>query len=186
MRRARRRFRRPVAHAWAEPRLHPAIRAAGVPKRLEEEERRKLARYFGIAEVLLGGPAERSRRLPGCSASSAIRCCVSAGPGAVVAEELGQALFRLRRALAEGADAELRRQTCRSSASRAIRWRRRSMPATTSWSISAMRRAAARRHLCAADRRRPGREAPRAQSGRPARHRPVRQSRLSGLARLPA
>lgn len=29
----------------------------GVPKRLHEEERRKLARYFGIAESLLGGPA---------------------------------------------------------------------------------------------------------------------------------
>ena len=45
----------------------------GVPKRLREEERRKLARYFAISEALLGGPAEeptRSRRL--WSASSAI------------------------------------------------------------------------------------------------------------------
>ena len=30
----------------------------GVPKRLKEEERRKLARYFSIAESLLGGPAD--------------------------------------------------------------------------------------------------------------------------------
>jgi len=33
----------------------------GVPKRLGEEERRKLARYFGISEELLGGPADRAR-----------------------------------------------------------------------------------------------------------------------------
>jgi len=28
----------------------------GVPKRLKEEERRKLARYFSVPETLLGGP----------------------------------------------------------------------------------------------------------------------------------
>ena len=33
----------------------------GVPKRLKEEERRKLARYFSISEALLGGPAEEPR-----------------------------------------------------------------------------------------------------------------------------
>jgi len=32
----------------------------GVPRRLGEDERRKLARYFGIAEALLGGPADES------------------------------------------------------------------------------------------------------------------------------
>src|SRR5207253_5290167 len=32
----------------------------GVPKRLGEEERGKLARYFGISEALLGGRAEES------------------------------------------------------------------------------------------------------------------------------
>ena len=37
----------------------------------------------------------------------------------------GQALFRVRRALAESADRDARRQACRSSASKAIRWRRR-------------------------------------------------------------
>ena len=30
----------------------------GVPKRLGEDERRKLARYFGVPEALLGGPAD--------------------------------------------------------------------------------------------------------------------------------
>ncbi|MEO7541902.1 MAG: peptidase S24, partial [Sphingomicrobium sp.] len=30
----------------------------GVPKRLKEAERRKLARYFAISEALLGGPAD--------------------------------------------------------------------------------------------------------------------------------
>ena len=30
----------------------------GVPRRLREEERGKLARYFGISESLLGGPAD--------------------------------------------------------------------------------------------------------------------------------
>jgi hypothetical protein len=30
----------------------------GTPRRLGEEERRKLARYFGVAESLFGGPAE--------------------------------------------------------------------------------------------------------------------------------
>ena len=45
----------------------------GVPKRLKEEERRKLARYFSISESLLGGPAEESVAATGCSASSAIR-----------------------------------------------------------------------------------------------------------------
>src|SRR5207237_10851051 len=32
----------------------------GVPRRLGEEERRKLARYFGISETLLGGPADEA------------------------------------------------------------------------------------------------------------------------------
>src|SRR6476619_7415357 len=51
----------------------------GVPKRLGEEERRKLARYFGVAEALLGGPAEP--------------VTVSAGPGAIVSEEIGRPYF---------------------------------------------------------------------------------------------
>ncbi len=34
----------------------------GVPKRLGEAERRKLARYFSIPESLLGGPADDGTR----------------------------------------------------------------------------------------------------------------------------
>ena len=46
----------------------------GVPKRLGEDERRKLARYFGVSEALLGGPrGAKPERRPGCSASSGIR-----------------------------------------------------------------------------------------------------------------
>ena len=32
----------------------------GVPKRLKEEERRKLARYFSVSEAVLGGPPDES------------------------------------------------------------------------------------------------------------------------------
>jgi len=65
----------------------------GVPKRLGEEERGKLARYFGISEALLGGRAEESAG-PG-SLVSVVRHPVmaSAGPGAIVTEELGKPYF---------------------------------------------------------------------------------------------
>src|SRR3954468_9598529 len=63
----------------------------GVPKRLKEEERRKLARYFSISESLLGGPADLDpesliniKRHP---------VMVSAGPGAIVSQELGKPYF---------------------------------------------------------------------------------------------
>ncbi|HEY8593174.1 MAG TPA: S24 family peptidase [Sphingomicrobium sp.] len=64
----------------------------GVPKRLKEEERRKLARYFSISESLLGGPSEPSE---GAGLVSIKRhpVSVSAGPGAVVNEELGKPYF---------------------------------------------------------------------------------------------
>src|SRR5574338_507499 len=55
----------------------------GVPKRLGEAERRKLARYFSISESLLGGlvPVKRSP----------VRA--SAGPGAIPYDEAGKAYF---------------------------------------------------------------------------------------------
>ncbi|HEY7006973.1 MAG TPA: peptidase S24, partial [Sphingomicrobium sp.] len=37
----------------------------GVPKRLKEEERRKLARYFAVSEALLGGPPESEQAMGG-------------------------------------------------------------------------------------------------------------------------
>ena len=65
----------------------------GVPRRLKEEERRKLARYFDISESMLGGPAE-----PEAAAGQLIPVVrsaarASAGPGALVAEESGQPYF---------------------------------------------------------------------------------------------
>jgi phage repressor protein C with HTH and peptisase S24 domain len=65
----------------------------GVPKRLREEERRKLARYFGVAEALLGGPPEESTGSQGLVNVKRHPVMVSAGPGAIVTEELGKPYF---------------------------------------------------------------------------------------------
>ena len=65
----------------------------GVPKRLKEEERRKLARYFAVSEALLGGPPEADGGPSGLVSIKRHPVSVSAGPGAVVAEELGKPYF---------------------------------------------------------------------------------------------
>jgi len=65
----------------------------GVPKRLREEERRKLARYFAISETLLGGPADAGFAANGLASVKRHPVAVSAGPGALAAEELGKAYF---------------------------------------------------------------------------------------------
>jgi phage repressor protein C with HTH and peptisase S24 domain len=65
----------------------------GVPKRLGEDERRKLARYFGISEILLGGPASEAPPAEGLVTVKRHSVMVSAGPGAVVTEELGKPYF---------------------------------------------------------------------------------------------
>jgi phage repressor protein C with HTH and peptisase S24 domain len=65
----------------------------GVPKRLKEEERRKLARYFAIAESLLGGPADEAAAPNGLLTIKRHPVTVSAGPGAIVSEELGKPYF---------------------------------------------------------------------------------------------
>jgi len=65
----------------------------GVPKRLKEEERRKLARYFAISETLLGGPPENSSATDGLVSVKRHPVAASAGPGSFVAEELGQPYF---------------------------------------------------------------------------------------------
>lgn len=62
----------------------------GVPKRLKEEERRKLARYFAVSETLLGGPPESEPAPNGLVSVKRHPVSVSAGPGAVVAGELGR------------------------------------------------------------------------------------------------
>jgi hypothetical protein len=65
----------------------------GVPKRLGEDERRKLARYFGVSESLLGGPAEEAGSIGGLLTVKRHPVMVSAGPGAIVAQESGKPYF---------------------------------------------------------------------------------------------
>jgi phage repressor protein C with HTH and peptisase S24 domain len=65
----------------------------GVPKRLKEEERRKLARYFAISETLLGGPPAEPANHDGLVSVKRHLVMASAGPGAIVNEELGKAYF---------------------------------------------------------------------------------------------
>jgi phage repressor protein C with HTH and peptisase S24 domain len=65
----------------------------GVPKRLKEEERRKLARYFSISESLLGGPPDDEAGPNGLVSVKRHAVSVSAGPGALVNEELGKPYF---------------------------------------------------------------------------------------------
>jgi phage repressor protein C with HTH and peptisase S24 domain len=65
----------------------------GVPKRLKEEERRKLARYFAISEALLGGPPEEARAPNGLVSINRQPIRVSAGPGAIAGHELGKPYF---------------------------------------------------------------------------------------------
>ena len=65
----------------------------GVPKRLKEEERRKLARYFSVPEALLGGPPDDEPSADGLLSVKRHPVSVSAGPGAVVTAELGKPYF---------------------------------------------------------------------------------------------
>jgi phage repressor protein C with HTH and peptisase S24 domain len=65
----------------------------GVPRRLKEEERRKLARYFSVSEAVLGGPVEETVAANGLVSVQRHPVSVSAGPGAIVTEELGKAYF---------------------------------------------------------------------------------------------
>ncbi|MEJ7777001.1 MAG: S24 family peptidase [Sphingomicrobium sp.] len=54
----------------------------GVPRRLAEEDRRKLARYFDVDESLLGGPPAEPRPAEGLIAIPRFDIRASAGPGA--------------------------------------------------------------------------------------------------------
>src|SRR3954454_24701725 len=65
----------------------------GIPKRLGEDERRKLARYFGIPETVLGGPVPETIVADGLISVKRHPVMVSAGPGAIVTEELGKPYF---------------------------------------------------------------------------------------------
>lgn len=77
----------------------------GVPKKLDEDDRRTLAEYFGVAETLLGGPnIARARGAASIKSRSDVimvpRLAVgaSAGPGALDADDapLGQIGFETR------------------------------------------------------------------------------------------
>ena len=65
----------------------------GVPKRLREEERRKLARYFAISEAMLGGPANDPAHESALLSIKRHPVSVSAGPGAIPMEEAGKPWF---------------------------------------------------------------------------------------------
>jgi phage repressor protein C with HTH and peptisase S24 domain len=65
----------------------------GVPKRLKEEERRKLARYFSIPETLLGAPADAENTSLALAVVSKHPVSVSAGPGALVSDEISKPYF---------------------------------------------------------------------------------------------
>ncbi|MDQ3520088.1 MAG: peptidase S24 [Gemmatimonadota bacterium] len=54
----------------------------GVPRRLAEDDRRKLARYFGVEESLLGGPAKPPESSDKLIAIPRFDVLASAGPGA--------------------------------------------------------------------------------------------------------
>jgi phage repressor protein C with HTH and peptisase S24 domain len=61
----------------------------GVPKKLGEAERRKLARYFSVAESLLGGPAN-DEPVGGLVPVKRTPVRASAGPGAIPHELAGK------------------------------------------------------------------------------------------------
>jgi hypothetical protein len=59
----------------------------GTPRRLREDERGKLARYFGIPEELLGGPPRMEPASAGLVPVTRIFVRASAGPGALPENE---------------------------------------------------------------------------------------------------
>ena len=65
----------------------------GTPRRLGEQERRKLASFFGVSETVLGGPAYSISAPAGLVSVDRHAVAVSAGPGAIVTEELGKPYF---------------------------------------------------------------------------------------------
>jgi len=69
----------------------------GTPRRLKEDERRKLARYFSVPESLLGGPDDGVETPAGMIAVARSSVRASAGPGAIPASEEGQPYFAFDR-----------------------------------------------------------------------------------------
>ena len=65
----------------------------GTPRRLKEDERRKLARYFGVSERMFGGPAESDLPPAGLVPVNRVLVRASAGPGALPGAEQAQPYF---------------------------------------------------------------------------------------------
>ncbi len=59
----------------------------GTPRRLAEEDRRLLARYFGVSEAALGGPSPAPAAGDGLARVARLEVGASAGPGAVADDE---------------------------------------------------------------------------------------------------
>jgi phage repressor protein C with HTH and peptisase S24 domain len=70
----------------------------GSPRKLEEDDRRKLAQFFGVAEPVLGGPEESSYAAKGEWVDvPRLPLDASAGPGALGAAEIPFDSFRFSR-----------------------------------------------------------------------------------------
>jgi phage repressor protein C with HTH and peptisase S24 domain len=65
----------------------------GVPKKLKEEERKKLARFFSIPESMLGGPPEADDGPAGLIPVTQTLVRASAGPGSYAGEERARPYF---------------------------------------------------------------------------------------------
>lgn len=70
----------------------------GSPRKLEEDDRRRLAEFFGVGESELGAPEEKSSQTRGEWVEvPRISLEASAGPGATAAEEIPFDAFRFSR-----------------------------------------------------------------------------------------
>lgn len=83
--------------------LHQFI-TRGSPRRLEENDRRVLAEFFGVGEAVLGAPKDNSYKLASKAGPSddwtdipRLSLGASAGPGTVPAEEAAMDSFRFSR-----------------------------------------------------------------------------------------
>jgi phage repressor protein C with HTH and peptisase S24 domain len=69
----------------------------GSPRKLEEDDRRRLAEFFGVSEVELGAPEEKSSLRGDWVEVPRLSLEASAGPGATAAEEIPFDAFRFSR-----------------------------------------------------------------------------------------
>lgn len=65
----------------------------GVPRKLQEDDRRTLARYFSVPESMLGGPAGTEGGEGGLLSVNRAPVRASAGPGAIPGNETGKPYF---------------------------------------------------------------------------------------------